>query len=63
MAQELAGKAAVIQVNTDENPGLAQRFGISGIPAMFAFKAGKVVDQKVGGMDKEGLLGWFGNFL
>ncbi len=63
VALELAGKAAVIQVNTDENPDLAQRFSIRGIPAMFVFKAGKVVDQTVGGMDKEAILGWFGKYL
>ncbi len=62
-ALDLAGKAAVVQVNTDENPDLAQRFGIKGIPALFVLKAGKVVDQTVGGMDKEGILGWFGKHL
>ena len=63
MAIELAGRVAVVQVNTDENPGLARRFGIRGIPALFVLKAGKVVDQKVGGMDKEGILDWFGKHL
>jgi thioredoxin 2 len=63
VALELAGKAAVIQVNTDENPGLAQRFGVRGIPAMFAIKGGKVIDQTVGGMNKEGILGWFGKYI
>lgn len=63
MALELAGKAAVIQVNTDVSPGLAQKFGIRGIPALFAIKRGEVVDQTAGGMNKEGMLSWFGKYL
>jgi thioredoxin 2 len=63
VALELAGKAAVVQINTDENPRLAERFGIRGIPAMFAIKQGKVIGETVGGMNKEGLLDWFGKYL
>ncbi|MFQ3664215.1 MAG: thioredoxin domain-containing protein, partial [Chloroflexaceae bacterium] len=32
----------------DENPYTAQRFGISGIPALYIFKRGRVVERLVG---------------
>jgi thioredoxin 1 len=48
LAQEFAGRAVVAKLNVDENPRTAQRFGISGIPALFIFKQGRVVERLVG---------------
>ena len=36
------------KVNVDDCPDLAERFGIMTIPAVFVFKAGKVVDKMIG---------------
>lgn len=38
----------VLKVNVDENPGLAARFGIHGIPTVVFVKDGKEVDRLVG---------------
>ncbi|HEY5197197.1 MAG TPA: thioredoxin [Solirubrobacteraceae bacterium] len=42
------GKAVLAKVDTDQNQALAQRYGIQGIPAVKAFRDGKVVDEFVG---------------
>jgi thioredoxin 1 len=48
LAREFAGRAVVAKLNVDENPSTAQRFGISGIPALYIFKRGRVVERLVG---------------
>jgi thioredoxin 1 len=48
LAQEFAGRAVVAKLNVDENPRTAQRFGISGIPALLVFQGGQVVERLLG---------------
>jgi putative thioredoxin len=42
------GKVVLAKIDTDENPGIAEEFGIQGIPAVKAFENGLVVDEFVG---------------
>jgi thioredoxin 1 len=35
-------------VNTDDQPDIAQHFGVTNIPAMFVVKDGKVVESIIG---------------
>jgi len=58
VALELAGRCAVVQVNTQENPGLAGRFDIHGIPALLMLRDGKMLDSVSGALEKEALLAW-----
>jgi len=48
----------VVKVNVDENIGLAQQYGVQGIPALFVLKDSKVVAQKAGFMPKDALVNW-----
>ena len=59
VAEILAGTAAVVQINTQENPGLAGRFGVRGIPALLLIRKGKVVDQLSGAQSSEAVVAWF----
>ncbi len=49
-ADEYADKLAVVKLNVDENPNVAQRFGIRSIPTLILFKDGAVQAQKLGAM-------------
>ena len=48
LAGEYAGKAKLGKVNVDEQPGLANNYGIRSIPSLLFFKGGEVVDMVVG---------------
>ena len=55
VAAEVVGKV-VGKVNVDEEPGLAQRYGIMSIPTMVVIKNGNVVKRTVGVQSKQAML-------
>ena len=44
------------KVNVDDQPELAQQFGISNIPTLVVMKDGKIVNKVVGGRPKAELV-------
>jgi len=48
LAQTFLGKAIIAKVDTSQNPGCAAHYQIRGVPTLFFFKDGNVVDQFVG---------------
>ena len=56
IVEELApgydGRAVIAKVNVDDNPLVAQRYGVTSIPTLMMFKNGKLVDRIVGAHPK-----------
>ena len=48
LATTYSGRVKVGKLNVDENPIVAQDFGIRSIPTLLVFKGGKVADQQIG---------------
>lgn len=52
MASEYAGKLTVGKLNVDDHPAIAQKYHITGIPALLFFKDGEVANTVVGAVPK-----------
>lgn len=57
-ARRLKHQARFAKVNSDEEPTVAGRYNIRGIPTLIAFKQGREVARQIGGLDLNGLLRW-----
>lgn len=55
IAEEYAGKVKVGKLNVDEQPILANRYGITSIPTVMLFKNGEVVSTSLGYRPKDEL--------
>ena len=55
VADEYEGKIKVGTIDIDDSPGIAQRFGIKGVPTLFVFKGGEVVGKMVGAAPKKNI--------
>ena len=53
LAYERDGQVQLVKVNTDENPQVARALQVQSIPAVFAFVAGRLVNQFVGALPEE----------
>jgi thioredoxin 1 len=63
IAVEYGDKIDVVKVNVDNEPGLAQQYGITGIPALQVFQNGAVVKSMVGAKPKAILVEDLAEFL
>jgi thioredoxin 1 len=58
LSEELDGQVKIVKVNVDESPNAPAAMGVRGIPALFLFKGGEVVSNKVGAAPKAALETW-----
>ena len=55
LATQYKGQIKMAKVDVDENPAIAEQFGIRSIPTLVMFKGGKVVEQLVGAASRSKL--------
>jgi thioredoxin len=48
LAQELAGRIRVAKLDIDENPAIADRYGVRSIPTLLLLRGGREIDRIVG---------------
>ena len=53
VSNEMGESAEVFKINVDENPELAQKYGVRGIPTLIVFKGGTPVKTLVGMQSKD----------
>lgn len=56
ISEEFEGKIKVCELNVDQNPSDAAKYGVRGIPTIFFFKNGEVAGRVVGVLRKKELL-------
>ena len=56
MSKDYEGKAVMVKMDVDANPGVPGKFGIRNIPTMLFFKGGEQVDKQVGAVPKKKLV-------
>jgi thioredoxin 1 len=56
IAAQSAGNVKVAKVNVDEQPSLAQQFGVMSIPTLVVIKHGRVTATSVGAQPKQSVL-------
>lgn len=60
LADEIQGRAKVVKVNAQENPGLSLDHGIGAVPTLIVFRGGEEIRRLVGLQSKESLLNALG---
>jgi thioredoxin 2 len=58
VAQEMAGQALVLKVDTERHPEIAARYRVEGIPNFVVLKAGRVVFQQAGVVPSSEMVKW-----
>lgn len=56
LADEYAGRLALVVVDADKNPAITSQYGIMGLPTLLLFKDGKVIQRIQGFLPKTALI-------
>ncbi|NAZ81841.1 thioredoxin [Kineococcus sp. R8] len=63
IADEHGEKIQVVKINTDENPRIAAKYGVTSIPTLNVYSGGEVVKTIVGARPKPALLKELADFI
>ncbi len=63
IAGEHPDKIQVVKVNTDENPGVTARYGVTALPTLAVYSGGELVKTVIGAKPKPILLREFSAWL
>ncbi len=63
VCDETDGQVVLTKVNIDENPGIAQAFGVQSIPLVVALKNGEPVDGFLGAQPEHMVRQWMAQFV
>ena len=63
LATQYAGRVKIVKINVDDNPDSPAAVGVRGIPALFLYKNGQIVSNKVGAAPKAALASWIESAL
>lgn len=58
LAGELNGRVSIAKVDIDNNPNTPAKLGVRGIPALFIFRNGEPISNRVGALSKSDLKKW-----
>ncbi|MEO0497190.1 MAG: thioredoxin [Pseudomonadota bacterium] len=58
ISTEMDGKVTIAKVNIDENPSIAEQYGVRSIPTLVMFKDGQPTSVQVGAKSKGDLSKW-----
>ena len=61
ISNEYREKVTIGKLDVDENPEIASKYQIRGIPTMMLFNNGTLIDTKVGLSSKNDLIQWIDN--
>ena len=57
LAEEYKDTSSIVNINVDDSPAIATKYGIRSIPSILLFNNGDVVEQRVGAVSKDELAG------
>ena len=52
------GEVKIVILDVDANPQISRHYGVRTIPHSFLFLGGKVIDERIGGMDVPEIRSW-----
>lgn len=58
LAREMAGRALILKVNTEDSPQTAARFGVQSIPNFVVLRSGRVAFQQAGLVPRAEMRRW-----